>query len=68
MSNKATGNNWNLGVAHTDENIYLYPQKPAVPVEIDENILKNDSFITDLMVDFWTSFIIDGYNFLFLAK
>lgn len=61
MTNKVTRNNWNLGIAHTDELIYLYPQKSIVSVANDREILKNDSIITDLMVDLWTSFTINGY-------
>ena len=54
------GDNRNVGVAHSDELIYLFP------TPIDQFGVQNltytatDESVIDLMVDLWTSFSING--------
>ena len=44
----------NFGVAHGDELIYLFPMSNTITPT------KTDKYVTDLMVDLWTSFAING--------
>lgn len=61
-SNDATHDNSNIGVEHTDDTYYLFPHSPTVDVKFNETIIKRDSIMTDIMVDLWTSFAINGYS------
>lgn len=54
------GDNRNIGVNHMDELIYLFPLKCISRKLAHKNLKGNDLFMNKVMVDFWTSFAING--------
>ncbi|XP_033228892.1 uncharacterized protein LOC117180505 [Belonocnema kinseyi] len=48
--------NRNLGVSHGDEVLYLFPFPPSALGVPNLTFLKQDIFVSELMVDLWTSF------------
>lgn len=55
-----TDDNTNIGVNHMDELIYLFPIKFISPKLKDKILIGPDFFISEVMVDLWTSFAITG--------
>lgn len=56
----STGDNRNIGVNHMDELIYLFPMDFISPELSHINLTEPDLFLSEVMIDFWTSFAIKG--------
>lgn len=54
------GDRRNLGVAHEDELLYLFPINSQSFKTTNSNFTKVDEKISRIMVDFWTSFATNG--------
>ena len=53
-------NNRNLGVGHGGELMYLFPLSPSANGSSSHNFTKTEESISNLMLDLWTSFVING--------
>ena len=56
----AIENNRNLGVAHGDEVLYLFPFSSTSFGLPELNFTKTEKSVSELMIDLWTSFVING--------
>lgn len=54
------GHNEDVGVTHGDDLIYLFPTTPAQLGYPELQISSSDEVIIDILVDFWTSFAVNG--------